>query len=167
MTNYREPLDAAILAYNQAERAEFVLDTGTRWLGLDGPAYLLGDIRVKAFFVDAQGRHWADAYLAVESLSGIGQGDPAHREMYRQLAIDAAEARDLWVFTDTRGRWNAVMAPVAELAHRWGYPPPVRLPAGNWARTWLDMPERTDEQELAWIAHGGRPVHTYRAEAQL
>lgn len=167
MNSYREPLDAAILAFNQAERAEFMLDTGTLWLGLDGPAYLLGDVRVKAYFEDIHGRHWVDAYLAVESMAGLILPGTASLEGYRQLAIDATEAQDLWVFTDTRGRWNAVMTPVAELARRWGYPPPVRLPDGNWARTWLDLPERTDEQELAWIAHGGQPVHTYRAEAQL
>jgi hypothetical protein len=167
MNDYKQSLDAAILAFNQAERAEFVLDTDTRWLGLDGPAYLLGDVRVRAFFVDVDGRHWVDACLAVESMARLVLPGTASLEGYRQLAVDVDAAHDLWVFTDTRGRWNAVMAPVDGLARRWGYPPPTRLPDGNWARNWLDLPERTDEQELAWIAHGGKPVHTYRAEAQL
>ncbi|MEU9405072.1 hypothetical protein AB0E08_05090 [Streptomyces sp. NPDC048281] len=166
MSDYKQQLEDAIRTFNQFERAEFMLDTTSRWLGLDGPTYLLGDIRVKALFLDASDRHWVDAYLAVESLCGISQ-DNAHTEAYRQLAIDGNEVRDLWVFTDTRGRWNAVMIPVDELARRWGYPPPVLLPDGNWARNWLDLPERTDEQELVWIANGGNPVHTYRAENQL
>ncbi|MFF4347564.1 hypothetical protein [Streptomyces sp. NPDC001530] len=167
MSDHKQQLEAAMLAFNEAERREFMLPTATRWLGLDGPTYLLGDVRVRTFFEDIHGRHWVDAYLAVESLTGIGRPDSGHMEMYRQLAIDMDEARDLWVFADTRGRWNAVMAPVDQLARRWGYPPPVRLPDGNWARGWLDLPDRTDEQELAWIAHGGNPLQTYRGGGLL
>lgn len=166
MNNHKELLDAAILAFNQAERAEFMLDTSTWWLGLDGPVYHLGDVRVKAFFTDSQGRHWVDAALAVESLSGY-DGSDALMEGYRQAAVAADLAADLWVCTDVRGKWNAVMAPVVELAGIWGYPPPVRRPDGDWARTWLDLPERTDEQELGWIAHGGQPLHLYRMGSQL
>ncbi|WP_326786427.1 hypothetical protein [Streptomyces sp. NBC_00151] len=167
MSNHKQQLDAAIQAFNQAERTEFMLTTATRWLGTDGPAYILGDIRVRALFEDIHGRHWADAYLAVESLSDAGRADPDHMEMYRQLAVDMDEARDLWVFTDTRGRWNAMMTPVEQLARRWEFPPPALLPGPNWARGWLDLPERTDGQELAWIAHGGIPVQTYRAGGLL
>ncbi|WP_075662262.1 hypothetical protein [Streptomyces acidiscabies] len=164
MTGHKQQLDNAIRNFNVAERVAFTIATATRWLGTNGPTYLLGTIRVKAYFVDTRGRHWVDAYLAVESLTGT---TPDDAETYRQMAIDAEEARDLWVFTDTRGRWNAVMTPVTELARRWEYPPPVRLPDGNWARGWLDLPERTDEQELSWIAHGGNPTNTYKAEHQL
>lgn len=167
MSLHQTRLEDAIRGFNQAERADFLLATSTRWLGIDGPVYLLGDVRVRALFVDDLDRHWVDAYLAVESLTGIGRLNASQVEMYRQLAIDADEVDDLWVFTDTRGRWNAVMTPVTTLASRWGYPAPVRLPDGNWARNWLDLPERTDEQELAWIAHGGNPVQTYRAGSQL
>ncbi|MFJ4201562.1 hypothetical protein ACIP2Y_18265 [Streptomyces sviceus] len=156
--NHRQQLDAAVRAFNQAERTEFMLTTASRWLGLDGPTYLLGDVRAKALFEDIYGRHWVDAYLAVESLTGIGNRNPALMEGYRQTAVDIREACDLWVYADTRGKWNAIMTPIEDLAAAWGYPPAVRLPDGNWARTWLDMPERTDEQELAWIAHGGHPT---------
>ncbi|MER5473740.1 hypothetical protein [Streptomyces sp. NPDC002685] len=164
MSDHKRQLDAALRTFNEAERAEFMLPTATRWLGLDGPAYLLGDFRVRAQFEDIHGRHWIDAFLALESLrsiGGVGDRDPGLIESYHQLAVDANEARDLWVFTDTRGRWNAVMVPVDELARRWGYQTPVLLPDGNWARGWLDLPERTDEQELAWIAHGGSPTQLY------
>jgi hypothetical protein len=167
VSNHKQQLDAAMRAFNAAERTEFMLTTATRWLGLGGPTYLIGDVRVKALFEDIHGRYWADAYLAVESLSGIGRPNPDLMEVYRQAAVDISEARDLWVCTDVRGKWNAIMTPVEGLANAWGYPPPVRLPDGNWARTWLDLPERTDEQELAWIAHGGNPVHTYLSGAQL
>jgi hypothetical protein len=170
VNDHKQKLGDALRAYNEAERTEFMLPTATRWLGLDGPTYLLGDIRVRALFADIHGRHWVDASLAVESLrsvGGVGERNPGLIESYQQLAVDADEARDLWVFTDTRGRWNAVMVPVETLARRWGYPPPVLLPDGNWARGWLDLPERTDEQELAWIAHGGDPLNHYRGGGLL
>lgn len=167
MSNHKQQLDAAVRAFNAAERTEFMLATATRWLGLGGPTYIVGDVRVKAFFEDIHGQHWADAYLGVESLHQIGRQNPDLMETYRQAAVDISNARDLWVCTDTRGKWNAIMTPVEDLADAWGYPPPVRLPDGNWARTWLDLPERTDEQELGWIAHGGNPVNAYRSGAQL
>lgn len=166
MSNHTEALYDAMLAFNRIERAEFMLDTGTLWLGLNGPTYLLGDIRVKALFEDTHGRHWCDAMLAVESLSGYSSNNVL-MEGYRQAATDMDAAGDLWVCTDARGKWSAVMTPVTVLATTWGYPPPVRLPDGDWARTWLDIPGRSDEQELAWLSHGGRPLHSYRAEAQL
>lgn len=170
MSDHKEHLNHAMRDFNQTERAHFMLDTGAQWLGLDGPAYVVGDVRMKAFFVDDRGRHWVDAMLGVESLAGITQSELRNGgllEGYRQLAAGMDEADDLWVYTDTRGRWNATMAPVAALAHTWGYPPPVRLPDGNWARTWLSSPERTDEQELGWIAHGGKPLDLYRDGSQL
>lgn len=161
MSDHKTQLDTALCAFNEAERAEFTSTHNLTWLGLDGPAYILGDVRARAFFEGADGRHWVDAYLVVESLAGL-VNDPGHLEAYRQMASDVTEGDDLWVWTDTRGRWNATMAPVDTLAHVWGYPPPVLMPAGNWARTWLDTPERTDQQELGWLAHGGKPLHTYR-----
>lgn len=167
MNNHRQHLRDAMVAFNRAERAEFMLATATRWLDLDGPTFLLGDIRVKTLFEDIHGRHWVDAQLAVESLDVTFNLDPRHLDDYRDLAVDAAAATDLWVCTETRGLWNATMAPVNELALTWGYPPPVRLPDGDWARTWLDLTTRTDEQELAWIANGGQPTATYIADGPL
>jgi hypothetical protein len=161
VSDHKQQLDQAMRAFNAAERTEFMLTTATRWLGLDGPTYLVGDVRVKVFFEDIHGRHWVDAALAAESLywvGGVGLRNPELIECYRASAVDITEARDLWVCADVRGKWNAIMTPVEDLASAWGYPSPVRLPDGNWARTWLDLPERTDEQELAWIANGGDPV---------
>ena len=164
---HRKRLQDAIVAFNAGERAEFMLPTATRWLGLDGPTYLVGDIRAKVFFEDIHGRHWVDATLLVESLD-LGQSvEPWQIDDYRDRAVDVTEAVDLWVFTETRGLWNAIMAPVDELSKAWGYPPPTRLPDGDWARTWLDLQSRTDGQELAWIASGGRPSATYVAEGPL
>lgn len=167
MNDHKQQLTDALRMYNQTERALFTADTATQWLGLDGPAYIVGEVRMRALFMDTAGRHWVDAELGLESLIGTGRVDDWHVRKYRDLATDAAGATDLWVFTDTRGRWNATMAPVSELAHIWGYPPPVRLPDGNWARTWTDLPTRTDEQELAWIAQGQESLSNYLAGDQL
>ncbi|MEV0183844.1 hypothetical protein AB0I54_31850 [Streptomyces sp. NPDC050625] len=170
MNSHKEQLDDALRTFNQAERQEFMLTTASRWLGLDGPTYIVGDVRVRALFEDIHGRHWCDAMLAAESLAGvadIGRTNPGIIEGYRQTAACMEEATDLWVFVDARGRWNATMTPVDALAHAWGYPPPTRLPDDNWARTWLSLPERSDEQELAWIANGGKPYGAYRGEGQL
>ncbi|MFD9225239.1 hypothetical protein ACFWDI_35745 [Streptomyces sp. NPDC060064] len=161
MSDHTKHLENAMRAFNEAERAEFTATNNLTWLGLDGPTYLLGDVRAKAFYTGADGRHWVDAYLVVESLSGLVT-NAGHLEGYRQLAAEMDEGDDLWVCTETRGKWNAVMTPIDTLARAWGYPPPALMPTGNWARTWLDMPERTDQMELAWIAHGGKPIHTYR-----
>ncbi|MDF6043219.1 hypothetical protein LRD69_13890 [Streptomyces sp. JH14] len=170
MSDHKQQLEAAMRAFNEAERAEFTLTTSTRWLGNSGPTYLLGDVRVAALFEDARGRHWVDAFLAVESLTGIAElarRNGGLMEGYRWAAAQMDDAHDLWVCTETRGKWNAVLAPIGSLAHTWGYPPPVRMPNGNWARTWMDMPERTDQQELGWIAHGGKPTRSYRVGGQL
>jgi hypothetical protein len=164
MSDHKQQLHEAMRAFNEAERAEFCSTNSVTWLGLDGPTYLVGDARAKAFCVGADGRHWIDGYLFVESLSGLVD-NPGLMEAYRQ-AIASDEADDLWVCTDTRGQWNAIMAPVDFVARTCGYPPPILLPPGNWARTWWDMPERTDEQELGWIAHGGKPLHSYRIGEQ-
>ena len=162
MSNHKQLVEDALRAFNQAERAEFMAATGTRWLGLDGPVYILGEVRAKTIFDDSRGRHWVDAALAIESYSGTGCPPSWPLEAFRDVAVDLPEADDLWVFTDTRGRWNAVMAPVAELARVWELPPPTILPGNNWARTWLDLPERTDNEELAWVANGGNPDDTRR-----
>ncbi|MCQ4043846.1 hypothetical protein ACFOSC_26645 [Streptantibioticus rubrisoli] len=159
---FKQELHDAIGRFNSAEIAEFSLETGTRWLGDNGPTYIVGDVRAKGLAVDEHGRHWADGALVAESLAHL-TGSSATGEAYRQaLCLPEVECRDLIVFTDTRGRWNALMAPVEAMADAFGYPPPARLPDGNWARTWWDLPERTDEEELAWIANGGKPLNTYR-----
>ncbi|MFJ7413078.1 hypothetical protein ACIQWZ_20005 [Streptomyces sp. NPDC098077] len=150
-------LQEAQRAFNEAERLDFTEEASARWLGLDGPTYLLGDVRAKTFFVDAGGQHWADAQLVIESMSHIGTHGmtPEYVAAYRDLTPDITPGADLWVHTDTRGRWNATMAPVTQIARSFGYPPPVALPGQNWGRTWWDMPDRTDAQQLAWLAHGG------------
>ncbi|MEU3000217.1 hypothetical protein ABZ684_22060 [Streptomyces sp. NPDC006995] len=161
--NHKRDLLHALRAFNEAERDSFVTETHTQWLSLNGPTYLLGDVRAKTFFVDAAGHYWADAQLVIESMSHIGQGGMSreHVAAYRDLTPDLTPGADLWVYTDTRGRWNASMAPVATIARTFGYPPPVILPGPNWGRTWWDMPERSDAEEIAWIANGGHPANTY------
>ncbi|WP_327268776.1 hypothetical protein OG233_13960 [Streptomyces sp. NBC_01218] len=161
--NHNEFLLDAMRAFNAAEREAFTEETGTRWLRLEGPTYLLGDVRAKTFFIGTDGQHWADTHLVIESMSHVGTHGMAreHVEEYRELAPGITPGADLWVHTDTRGRWNASMAPVATIARAFGYPPPVALPGTNWGRTWWDSTERTDSQELAWIANGGNPLHTY------
>lgn len=156
-----EALLDAMEAYNATERTAFRVTIKGLWLGNDGPAYQLGDVRGKALFVDTAGRHWADGALVAESLGHIA-GGATLAEAYNQALCAQDEARDLRVWTETRGRWNALMAPVDVIAHAFGYPPPTRLPGDNWARTWWDTPGRTDEEELAWIASGGKPLNTYR-----
>lgn len=151
----KRQLDAAMATYNGIERAEFMLDTANRWLHSDGPTYLLGDTRAKALFEDSRGRHWADGALVAESI-GHSAGDPMLTDsLHQDLCHPDIEVRDLWVVTDSRGRWNALMAPIEVIAREFDRPPPVLLPGQNWARTWWTQPTRSDEQELAWIAAGG------------
>lgn len=164
--NHKQLVDDAIAASNKAERAEFMATTGTTWLGLDGPTYLLGDARAKAMFVGKDGRHWTDAYIVIESISQI-EPNPGLMEAYRQLIACDPDAEGMWVWTDTRGHWDATMAPIEIIAERFGYPPPLVMPGDNWARTWWDTPERTDAQEIAWLAHGGIPLNRYRTKDQL
>lgn len=164
--SHKQQLAEAIAAFNDAERAEFIASTGLTWLGLDGPVYVIGDARAKALFVGRDGRHWADGALFVESIGGL-VNNPALLEGYRQAISCADDVEDLWVYTDARGRWNALVAPVDSIARACGYPEPFRMPDGDWARTWWDAPARTDEAELAWIAHGGTPLHDYVLRRQL
>ncbi|MET7890625.1 hypothetical protein [Streptomyces mirabilis] len=164
MSDHKQQLDAAVRAFNTAERTEFMLHTATRRLGLDGPAYIVGDIRVMALFEDIHGRHWADGALAAESLGHLAGGQETEDRYHELLCHPDIECRDLWMFADNRGRWNALMAPIDVIAHEFGYPPPIALPGQNWARSWWTLPERSDEQELAWIAHGGDPTQLYARE---
>lgn len=158
MNDHQRQLDAAIRNFNEAERTTFTDSTMTVWLGLDGPVYQVGDVRVKAFFVDPLGRHWVDAALYAESLN---QGTGATENVHTSVCHPDVEGRDLWVMVDVRGKWNAVVTPVTVLACELGHEPPTLRPAGDWARTWWDLPGRTDAQELAWIANGGDPTQLH------
>lgn len=164
----KDQLDETIRAYNHHERGQFMRETGTTWLGLGGPTYQLGDVRAKALFIDTQGRHWADGALVAESISFLACDSPRLIEAYSQaLCGPDVESFDLMVHTDTRGKWNALMSPVGAIADALGYPPPMRMPEGDWARTWWDSPSRSDLQEIAWIANGGRPLNSYRTGGEL
>ncbi|MER7927031.1 hypothetical protein ABTY96_28395 [Streptomyces sp. NPDC096057] len=155
MSDHKERLAAAIEAFNKAERMTFMLTVAARWLDGDGPTYVMGEVRVKALFVDIFGRHWADGALAAESLAHAAGDRTLADYHHERLCHPDVEVHDLWVYADTRGRWNALVAPVDVIAAELGYPPPVLLPGRNWARTWTTLPDRTDEQELAWVAAGG------------
>jgi hypothetical protein len=156
-----EDLEDAIIAFNRTQIAELALETGLLFRGLDnGRVHLLGAVRVLAMFQGADGRWWGDAALAIESMDP----DDEHMTEYwhQQIAGCADECHDLWVYSDVRGKWNALIVPLAEMARRLELDAPLEMPPGEWARTWWDLPTRTDSQELGWIAHGGKPLHTYR-----
>jgi hypothetical protein len=167
VSGHQEHLNAAIRAFNEAERMGFMLTTASRWLGDDGPTYLVGEVRVKALFVDIFGRHWADGALVAESIGHTAPDPYVEDYLHTMLCHPDVECHDVWQFTDTRGRWNALMAPVDVIAREFDYPAPSVLPGQNWARSWETLPERTDEQELAWIAAGGKPLHLYGEGSQL
>ncbi len=157
----KRTLDQAIDAFNAAERQAFMQQTNSRWLGHDGPAYIIGETRAKALFEDEDGRHWVDAGLYVESLRAPG---PTADYLLELLTDDEPNIIDMWVHTDSRGHWNASMTTVTRLGQMLASsqilyrPGPVLLPGANWARTWWDYAERSDEQELAWVANGGTPT---------
>ncbi|WP_037932854.1 hypothetical protein [Streptomyces sp. SPB78] len=167
MISRKQQLDAAIRAYNEQERDAFMHETGTRWLGHNGPTYLVGETRVKALFDDARGWHWVDGCLYAESLRPPRETGNYLLDVLGELPTpsdpdDPNRVADLWVHTDSRGQWGALMTPVATLARLLAdagllyHAEAVRLPGDNWARTWDDYRERTDEQELAWVANGGK-----------
>jgi hypothetical protein len=164
VTNRRQQLHDAMVAFNAAERTEFMLATATRWLGVDGPTYLVGDVRTKALFEDIHGRHWVDGALYAESLN---QDDATTEDIHHSLCVPGVECRDLWVCRESRGLWNALMTPVTVLATELRLTAPALLPGDNWARTWQDLPARSDKQELAWIANGGQPTATYLVDGGL
>ncbi|MEV1006107.1 hypothetical protein [Streptomyces sp. NPDC049881] len=167
MNAWRDNLAAAIAAYNKAERAEFCTRTGLTWLKLDGPTYLIGNFRIKALFEDPTGCcHWADAALYAESRDAAEMPRDATAALLDVLGC-MDRARDLWVHTDTRGQWNASLAPVYVIAQAFGEPEPERLPGDQWARTWWDDPHRSDAAELAWLAHGGQAFAPVHARGQL
>lgn len=157
-------VNEAITAFNRGEIADLISDTGLRWIGLDqGKVYALGEgerhIRVLAPFQSPDGRWWADAALAIESLD---EGDVVTEYWHQNIAGGGGDCHDLWIYSDMRGRWNALIAPVDQLAAQLDLQQVTELPPGNWARNWWTDPERNDAQELAWIANGGHPLHAYR-----
>lgn len=156
MSSDRSDLLAAMQAYNKAQLAEFIAETGLTWLGLNGPAlddvYLLDSTRARGLFLDQTGRGWVDGALVAESLA---EAHPGLNEGYCQALCAASECRDLLVCTPNRGIWNALIAPVDVVARQLHLGTPARLPGFNWARTWGTLACRSDAQELAWIAHGG------------
>lgn len=155
-------LQEAIRSYNRRSIGELEAESGLRYLGDDKVAYQAGHIRIAGIFIDPDGQHWADAPLVAESMISYPDVDPTTAGYLRDVAGDIADAHEAWVFTDTMGKWNLVVAPVTVVAKTLHLPEPFLLPAGNWARTWWDMPERTDLQELGWAAAGGKPLAEYR-----
>jgi hypothetical protein len=167
MSEHRARLEASMREFNLTEIAKLITSTDLTCLSLNGPAdaiFTIGPVRVRGLFVGSNGVHWADGALLVESLDP----DPATREALLQaIATELPDCHDLWIATASRGIWNALISPVSDLAILLGYPPANQMPADNWARTWGDSPERTDEQELAWVAGGGKCTSSYRKDSIL
>lgn len=162
MTVEERALRAAITRFNVSEQHRLIATTGMTWVLHRKVTFAFGATRARAVTVDATGRYWVDGALLVESLNV----DRNLAEAYHQaIAADSVECRDLWVMDETRGRWNALITPVVSVARVLDLDAPLRMPDGQWARTWADMPFRTDEQELAWIASGGRPLAELRGAA--
>lgn len=151
-------VDAAIRAFNRASIAEFSAATGTRWLGIDGPVYRLSAIRVRALFTgNADGRPWGDAALVAESISG-NRCPELDEDCHAAMCAPGVECRDLDIYSDMRGRWNGLVAPLDEISSQLHLAPAVHMPDTTWARNWWTIPHRTDDQEMAWAAHGGTPL---------
>jgi hypothetical protein len=138
------------------------VDAGLRHLGETPAIYLAGHIRIRAMFAGPDGRHYADGALVIESISGDPDTTRGLLDYYEDMLGNLTEGHDLWVLNGIRGQWNAVLAPVKEIADLFQLGPALRMPAGNWARGWWDMPARTDAQELAWAAACPRPLAAYR-----
>ncbi|QMU78898.1 hypothetical protein GXW83_27535 [Streptacidiphilus sp. PB12-B1b] len=155
-------LTAAMDNYNRVHIEQLQAETGLRHLG-DTPAiYLAGHIRIRCPFVGPDGRHYADASLVVESIGGDPDTTRGLLDYYEDIIGNLREGHDLWIVNRIRGEWNGVLAPVKEIAELFQLGPALRMPAGNWARSWRDMPSRTDAEELAWAAAGGKPLAEYR-----
>jgi len=154
-------LAAAIDAFNKAALEGLQVEHGLRYRRTPA-VYQAGRIRIGCMFTGPDGRHWADGALVAESVNSLPDVSRDMAEYWSDQPSQVREADDLWVFTETRGRWNAIVAPVTEIARIFELDEPVRMPAGNWARTWWDLPQRTDGQELAWVAAGGVPFAEHR-----
>ncbi|MFC6017236.1 hypothetical protein ACFP2T_13590 [Plantactinospora solaniradicis] len=157
-----DELTAAITRYNGIQRAELEKETGLRWLGGMGTIFAAGTVRIRALFVDPVGRQWADACLAVESAY---LRHPAHDYYADQPGASMEPAHDLWVMTQWRGMWNAILVPIDEICSRLDLPDPVPVALRGYARTWDTMPMVTDAEALAAAADGighlvGLTAHT-------
>jgi hypothetical protein len=160
--DFRAQLMALAAKANRHAVEQLRAEAGLRHLGEAPAIYVAGGFRIRAPFVGPDGRHYADACLVIESMAGDPGATRGLVDYYQDLLGNLRDGHDLWIFNHHRGEWNAVVAPVDEIADVLDLGPALRMPAGNWARGWWDMPSRTDEQELAWAAAGGKPLAEFR-----
>jgi hypothetical protein len=147
-----DDLLTAMDTFNAAERAELAAETGLVWLGATGPAFLAGDIRIRALFKSLNGDTlWCDANLVVESAY---LGHPAYDYYADQPGGSMEPGHDLWVCTPERGRHNAIIVPITETCFRLDLPEPMPYPADNWCRSWRTHPWQTDKSAIGLVIHG-------------
>lgn len=141
-------LQGALDRYNRIQLAEMQLATGLRYLGEEGPVFLAGPVRIRGLFVDRDGRHWCDAHLVVESAFTTRQERDIHSD---RAAGNLDPGHELWQFTPERGRWEACISPVVDVAELLGLSAPEPFPPG-WCRNWRSIPTLTDADELELAA---------------
>lgn len=155
-------LHKAIDDHNSAEIREFEQATNTRFVGHKGDIFTVAETLVRALFVGDDKHPWIDGALLAESMN---HGEPLTEAYHQALCDPELPIRDLIIWTDTRGSWNGLVGPIGVIAQQLQLPVPVRALNAPWARGWQDFPNRTDRQELALIAAGGKPLATYRGSA--
>jgi hypothetical protein len=146
MTPHQQ-LTNAIAAYNQANIAEAEQLHGLTYHPGDGPIYALGPVRARTLFTAPDGTHLVDLRLIIESATT----DPTTRAALQEHVVNAAATGDcieMWLYTDVRGKYDAVLVPVAQAAKLLGLPAPLPAEPG-WARGWEDFPTISDADHLA------------------
>lgn len=139
-------LRASIAEFNRRQLDELEAEHGLKYLGQAGPVYLLGKIRARALFVDADGGHWTDGRLVAESL--------AIEYYVDEIGGLLDRVHDAWVVDLHRGLVDAVIAPLADIAEALDLPAPELFPRDNWCRSWSTLPTATDSGMLALLAAG-------------
>jgi hypothetical protein len=137
-------LREAIAEYNLAERAELV-EEGLTWLGLAGPIYRSGPVRMRALAIDVDGVHWVDACLAAESAYF---GHPIFEYYSDRPGGQLQMSVEIWQVSLTRGRFSTILGRIADVCDILDLDAPETFPADNWARSYDSWPDRTDEQMM-------------------
>jgi hypothetical protein len=148
MSTPTSDLANAIAAFNHASIAGAEQLHGLTYHPGDGPVYNLGPIRARTLFTTPDGTHLVDLRLVIESATT----DPTTRAaLEREHVVNVAASGDcieMWVYTDVRGRYDAVLVPVDQAAKLLNLPAPAPAQPG-WARGWEDFPTISDADHLA------------------
>jgi len=146
-------LEAAMVRYNQRSVAELCERSGLRYLGPEGPVFIAGSTRIRSLFVDSDGQYWCDARIVVRSAYFKG---PAYDYYEDQLFNGFADdAHDLWIVTEERGRFDAIIARIDRTAEVLHLPKPEPFPQG-WCRHWRTLLFMPDAVQLEHAAAGHR-----------